>query len=164
MPLSVTPVAMPGRSLTVQANETMTSIALANDHAGFQYKVILKNHLESKGIKVVDFGTDSETPVDYPGFIRAAAQAVASGKPPLGIFVGGGGNEPIVANRLRGIRCAVVWNEQTACLAKEHGDCNMIALGQRQMSKEEAVAIVDAWLDADFKGGRHQRRIDHIDV
>ena len=71
--------------------------------------------------------------------------------------------EPFVANRHRGIRCAVVWNERTARLAKEHGDCNMIAIGQRQMSKEEAVAIVDAWLTAEFKGGRHQRRIDQID-
>ena len=141
----------------------MTNIAIASDHAGFEYKVVLKCHLVSKGMKVEDFGTDSDAPVDYPGFIRAAARAVAAGQHPLGIFVGGSGNEAIVANRLRGIRCAVVWNERTARLAKEHGDCNMIAIGQRQMSKEEAVAIVDAWLAADFKGGRHQRRIDNID-
>ena len=81
----------------------------------------------------------------------------------MGIVVGGSGNEAIVANRLRGIRCAVVWNEQTARLAKEYGDCNMIAIGQRQMPKEEAVAIVDAWLNTEFKGGRQQRRIDRID-
>ncbi len=81
----------------------------------------------------------------------------------FGIIVGGSGNEAIVANRLSGIRCAVVWNEQTARLAKEHGDCNMIAIGQRQMSKAAAVAIVVEWLNAEFKGGRHQRRIDRID-
>ena len=81
----------------------------------------------------------------------------------LGIIVGGSGNEAIVANRLRGIRCAVVWNKRTARLAKEHGDCNMIAIGQRQMSKAAAVAIVVEWLNAEFKGGRHQRRIDRID-
>ena len=81
----------------------------------------------------------------------------------LGIIVGGSGNEAIVANRLSGIRCAVVWNERTARLAREHGDCNMIAIGQRLMSEQEAVAVVDAWLTADFKGGRHQRRIDKID-
>lgn len=142
----------------------MTSIALANDHAGYDYKVVLRAHLESKGMKVEDFGTDSAAPVDYPRFVRAAAQAVAAGQPPLGIFVGGSGNEAIVANRLRGIRCAVVWNQQTARLAKEHGNCNMIAIGQRQMSQAEAIAIVDAWLSAEFKGGRHQRRIDGIDA
>jgi len=141
----------------------MISIAIASDHAGYEYKGLLKSHLESKGIKVEDFGTDSNTPVDYPDFVRAATRSVAGGQHPLGIIVGGSGNEAIVANRHRGIRCAVVWNEQTARLAKEHGDCNMIAIGQRQMSKEEAVAIVDAWLTAEFKGGRHQRRIDQID-
>ena len=142
----------------------MKTIAIASDHAGFDYKGILKAHLESKGIEVEDFGTDSADPVDYPDFVRAAARAVADGAHPLGIIVGGSGNEAIVANRLRGIRCAVVWNTRTARLAKEHGNCNMIAIGQHQMSKEEAVAVVDAWLNAEFKGGRHQRRIDRIDV
>ena len=141
----------------------MTSIAIASDHAGFEYKVVLKSHLEAKGFKVQDFGTDSADPVDYPDFVRTAARAVAKGQHLLGIIVGGSGNEAIVANRLSGIRCAVVWNEQTARLAKEHGDCNMIAIGQRQISKEEAVAVVDTWLTAEFKGGRHQRRIDKID-
>ena len=141
----------------------MTSIAIASDHAGVEYKGLLKSYLESKGIKVRDFGTDSADPVDYPDFVRAAALAVAEDQDPLGIIVGGSGNEAIVANRLPGIRCAVVWNTRTARLAKEHGDCNMIAIGQRLMSKEEAIDIVDAWLDAEFKGGRHQRRIDKID-
>ena len=141
----------------------MTSIAIASDHAGFEYKGVLQSHLESKGIKVEDFGTFSTNSVDYPEFVREAARAVAEGHHPLGIIVGGSGNEAIVANRFLGIRCAVVWNTRTACLAKEHGDCNMIAIGQRMMSKEEAVAIVDVWLDAEFKGGRHQRRIDKID-
>jgi len=94
---------------------------------------------------------------------HAAAFSVANGRYPLGIIVGGSGNEAIVANRFRGVRCAVVWNEETARLAKEHGDCNMIALGQRLMSEEEALSVVDARLVAAFKGGRHQRRIDKID-
>jgi len=140
-----------------------TTIAIASEHAGFEYKKVLKSHLESKGINVEDFGAHSADPVDYPDVVRPAAQAVVEGKCPLGIIVGGSGNEAIVANRIRGIRCAVVWNERTACLAKEHGDCNMIAIGQRLMSKEEAIDIVDAWLGAEFKGGRHQRRIDKID-
>ena len=141
----------------------MITIAIASDHAGYEYKELLKSHLKSKGIKVQDFGTNSAAPVDYPEFVRAAARSVAEGQHPLGIIVGGSGNEAIVANRLRGIRCAVVWDERTARLSKEHGDCNMIAIGQRQMLKEEAVAIVDIWLTAEFKGGRHQRRIDKID-
>ena len=141
----------------------MTSIAIASDHAGFDYKEILKAHLESKGIEVEDFGTYSADPVDYPDLVRAATRAVAEDKHPLGIIVGGSGNEAIVANRLPGIRCAVVWNKRTARLAKEHGDCNMIAIGQRLMSPEKAVSIVDTWISAEFKGGRHQRRIDRID-
>jgi ribose 5-phosphate isomerase B len=138
-------------------------IAIASDHAGFEYKALLKTHLESKGIQVEDFGTDSPAPVDYPDFVRAATRSVLEGQNSVGIIVGGSGNEAIVANRHPGIRCAVVWNEQTARLAKEHGNCNMIAIGQRQMTKEAAVAIVDIWLAAEFKGGRHQRRIDRID-
>ena len=141
----------------------MKTIAIACDHAGYEYKELLKSHLKSNGFQVEDFGTHSTDSVDYPDFIRPAASSVANGRHPLGVIVGGSGNEAIVANRLRGVRCAVVWNEQTARLAKEHGDCNMIAIGQRLMSKEEAVSVVNAWLEADFKGGRHQRRIDKID-
>ncbi len=141
----------------------MTTIAIASDHAGYEYKEVLKSHLESKGFKVEDFGTHSADSVDYPDFIRPAASSVANGQNPLGVIVGGSGNEAIVANRFRGVRCAVVWNEQTARLAKEHGDCNMIAIGQRLLSKEEAVAVVDTWLVADFEGGRHQKRIEKID-
>ena len=141
----------------------MTSIAIASDHAGFKYKSLLIPHLESREIGVEDFGTDSENPVDYPDFVRAATRSVVEGRNSRGIIIGGSGNEAIVANRHRGIRCAVVWNLQTAVLAKEHGDCNMIAIGQRLLSSDEAIAIVDAWLNAEFKGGRHQRRIDQID-
>lgn len=142
----------------------MQTISIASDHAGFEYKEILKVHLETHGFDVVDFGTDSIEPVDYPEFIRAAAKAVVEGSCDLGIILGGSGNEAIVANRFRGIRCAVVWNERTARLSMEHGDCNMIALGQRMMTARQAVALVDLWLNAEFRGGRHQRRIDSIDL
>jgi ribose 5-phosphate isomerase B len=141
----------------------MKTIAIASDHAGFEYKEALKTYLEEKGINVEDFGTNSTEPVDYPNFIRAAARSVAVEKNEKGIILGGSGNEAIVANRLKGIRCAVVWSKRTAQLAKEHGDCNMIAIGQRQMTEEEAKEIVDLWLNSEFKGGRHQRRIDLID-
>lgn len=138
-------------------------IAIASDHAGFEYKELIKSHLDTKGIKFEDFGTNSTEPVDYPKFIRAAAKSVAGGQCGLGIVLGGSGNEAIVANRFVGVRCAVAWNSRTAQLSKEHGNCNMIAIGQRMMTQEEAVSIVDIWLGADFKGGRHLRRIDQID-
>lgn len=142
----------------------MKLIALASDHAGFAYKELIKQHLLAQGYKVTDFGTDSDTPVDYPEFVRAASLAVAQGNCSHGIILGGSGNEAIVANRIKGIRCAVVWNERTAQLSMEHGDCNMIAVGQRMMSAEQAIKVVDIWLSAQFKGGRHQRRIDKIDL
>ena len=141
-----------------------TRIAIASDHAGYEYKEVLKVHLEANGYQVQDFGTDSTARVDYPDFIKPAASSVANGNCLLGIILGGSGNEAIVANRFRGVRCAVVWNEQTARLSREHGNCNMIAIGQRMMTQKQAIAVVDAWLAAEFKGGRHQRRIDKIDT
>ena len=101
--------------------------------------------------------------MDYPKYIRAAAKAVVNDECELGIILGGSGNEAIVANRLKETRCAVVWNERTAQLSKEHSNCNMISLGQRMMTKEQAIAIVDTWLNSEFKAGGHQRRIDQID-
>ena len=141
-----------------------TTIVIASDHAGYEYKEVLKLHLETKGFQVKDLGTYSTDSVDYSDFVKPAASSIANGMYPFGIIVGGSGNEAIVANRFKGVRCAVVWNEQTARLAKEHGNCNMIAIGQRLMSQEQAVSIVDTWLAARFKGGRHQRRIDKIDT
>jgi len=143
---------------------SISKISIASDHAGFEYKELIKSHLQSKGIFIKDCGTDSIESVDYAKFVRAAAEAVAYGNCSHGIILGGSGNEAIVANRLKGIRCAVVWNEHTAQLSKEHGNCNMIGIGQRMMSQEQAISIVDQWLNAKFKGGRHQRRIDQIDV
>jgi len=139
-------------------------IAIASDHAGFQYKDKIKEHLTSMGYQVKDFGTDSEEPVDYPLFIRPAAEAVARGECDQGIFLGGSGNgEAIVANKVRGIRCAVCWNTDSARLAREHNDANVISLGQRMMGPETALEIVDTWLSARFEGGRHKRRIKEIE-
>lgn len=140
------------------------TIAVASDHAGYKYKEVIKSHLVSKGYRVRDFGTDSEEPVDYPLFIRPAAEAVASGECAVGIIIGGSGNgEAIVANKVTGIRCAVCWNRDSARLARQHNDANIISLGQRMMSPETAIEIVDAWLDATFEGGRHERRIKMIE-
>lgn len=142
----------------------LLKIAVASDHAGYQYKEKIKGHLASKGYQVEDFGTNSEEPVDYPLFIRPAAEAVARGDCDKGIVLGGSGNgEAIVANKVRGIRCAVCWNEESARLAREHNDANIISLGQRMMTPETAIGIVDAWLSAKFEGGRHERRIGQIE-
>ena len=139
-------------------------IAIGSDHAGYQYKEQIKHYLQEKGHEVKDFGTDSDKPVDYPVFIRPVAEAVARGEYERGIVLGGSGNgEAIVANRVRGIRCAVCWNKETASLAREHNDANMISLGQRMISSEMALEIVETWLTTDFKGGRHERRIKLID-
>ena len=140
-------------------------IAIASDHAGFAYKQRIKELLASLGHEVADFGTDSEQPVDYPIFIRQAAAAVAEGRCERGIVLGGSGNgEAIVANRLRGIRCGLCWNEESARLARAHNDANMLSLGQRMLPAELALKLVRIFLDTPFDGGRHQRRIELIDA
>jgi len=139
-------------------------IAIGSDHAGFRYKEMLKQHLVALGHVVKDFGTDSSEAVDYPKFIRPVAEAVAHGEFDRGIVLGGSGNgEAIVSNRVRGIRCAVCWNLESARLARAHNNANVLALGERMVSQQDALQIVDVWLTTPFDGGRHQRRIDMID-
>ena len=142
----------------------MNTIAIASDHAGFRFKEMLKAHLGKMGYTVRDFGTDSEAPADYPDFIRPAAESVAAGRCDLGIVLGGSGNgEAIAANKVRGVRCALCWNAESARLAREHNDANMIAIGARLVGEPEARAIVQAWLAASFQGGRHARRIAKLE-
>ncbi len=141
----------------------MTKIALGTDHAGYMLKERIKAHVIKRGYQVIDFGTDSEEPVDYPDYCRPAAESVASGECAIGMVFGGSGNgEAMVANKVAGIRCGVCWNVASARLAKEHNNANMIAVGQRMVATEEGIEIVDAWLNATFAGGRHQKRIDKI--
>ena len=140
-------------------------IAVASDHAGYLYKTLLATHLSQAGHEVVDFGAHSEEPADYPDFIRPAAEAVASGECERGIVLGGSGNgEAMAANRVKGVRCAVCWSQESARLARAHNDANMIALGRRLLSEREAIAIVTTWLTVDFEGGRHARRIAKLDA
>ncbi|MDA0346822.1 MAG: ribose 5-phosphate isomerase B [Verrucomicrobia bacterium] len=142
----------------------MERIAIGTDHAGFQLKEVLKAHLEENGYEVDDFGTNSPASVDYPDFIRPAAESVASGKNDLGIVLGGSGNgEAIVANKVAGIRCGLCWNEASARLTKEHNNANVISIGARMVTPETAKAIVDTWLNASYEGGRHQARLDKIE-
>src|SRR6202158_684570 len=133
-------------------------IAIGSDHAGFEYKEKIKALLTALGHEVRDFGTFSAEPVDYPLFIRPTAEAVARGEFERGIVLGGSGNgEAMVANKVRGIRCALCWRIETARLAREHNDSNVLSLGQRVISEELALEIVDVWLKTPFAGGRHAR-------
>ncbi|SRR6266542_3007703 len=140
-------------------------VAIGSDHAGFRYKEKIKQYLAELAHEVVDFGTDSEVPVDYPLFIRPVALAVASGEVECGVVIGGSGNgEAMAANRVKGVRCALCWNVKAARLARQHNDANMISLGQRMITEEVALEIVRVWLDTPFEGGRHLRRIQLLDV
>lgn len=139
-------------------------IAVASDHAGFEYRQHVAALLSQLGHDVRDFGTDSAAPVDYPLFIRPAAEAVARGEVDRGIVLGGSGNgEAIVANKVPGIRCALCWNVESARLSRAHNDANMLSLGQRLISLETALEVVRVWLETPFEGGRHTRRIRQIE-
>lgn len=139
-------------------------IAIGSDHAGFDYKEKIKALLAGLGHEARDFGTFSDAPVDYPAFIRPAAEAVARGECDRGIVLGGSGNgEAIVANKVRGIRCALCWSRDTARWSREHNDANVLALGQRTITAELALEIVRVWLVTDFAGGRHLDRVRQIE-
>ncbi len=140
------------------------AIAIGSDHAGFLYKEAIKARLEEEGYTVRDYGTHSDAPCDYPDFIRPVAEAVAHGDFERGIVLGGSGNgEAIVANRVRGVRCAIGWSEQTAVWGRAHNDANVLSIGERTVSLELAQKIVHVWLATPFEGGRHLRRIQKID-
>jgi ribose 5-phosphate isomerase B len=140
-------------------------IAIGSDHAGFEYKGKIIAFLQTLGHEVKDMGTNSNEPVDYPLFIRPVAEAVARGEYERGVVLGGSGNgEAMVANRVKGVRCALCWNIDSARLGRQHNNANVISIGQRMMPPEMALDIVKTWLDTPFEGGRHQRRIDEIDA
>jgi ribose 5-phosphate isomerase B len=140
-------------------------IAIASDHAGFQYKQKIAAFLRERGHDVEDFGTHSDASVDYPDFIVPAARAVASGHCERGIVLGGSGNgEAMAANKIKGIRCALCWNEDSARFARAHNDANMLSMGQRLVTEEMALRIVEIWLDTPFEGGRHIPRVNKLNL
>lgn len=140
------------------------TVAIASDHAGFAYKTGIIAHLRERGVAVHDFGTTTGDVCDYPVFIRPCAEAVARGEFARGIVLGGSGNgEAMVANKVRGIRCAVVFSDDTAHWARAHNDANCIAIGQRTIPLELALRLVDAFLNTPFEGGRHARRVSQIE-
>ena len=140
-------------------------IALASDHAGFEGKEKLKSTLDEIGVEYDDLGTQSEESVDYPDFARKVGEAVARGDYTQGLLVcGSGTGMAIAANKVRGVRAAVAWNEEIARLARQHNNANVLSLAARYTPDEELKKIVKAWFAADFEGGRHQRRVDKIEV
>ena len=140
-------------------------IGIGSDHAGFHYKEEIRKFLAKLGHEVRDFGTFSDAQTDYPLFIRPVAEAVARGECERGIVLGGSGNgEAIVANRVRGIRCALCWNLESARLARQHNDANVLSLGERMIAEGDLMPIVETWLTTPFDGGRHLRRIQEIDA
>ena len=139
-------------------------IAIGSDHAGYAYKHAIIRHLWEAGHEVEDFGTHSEAAVDYPRFIRPVAEAVAAGKFERGIVLGGSGNgEAMAANRVRGVRCGLCWNVESARLTRLHNDANVLSLGERMMDLDMALQLVDVFLTTAFEGGRHLARIQQLD-
>jgi ribose 5-phosphate isomerase B len=136
-------------------------IAIGSDHAGFNYKQRIIEHLKEKGHEVVDFGTHSAESTDYPLWIIPTAEAVVRGEAELGIVLGGSGNgEAIAANKVKGVRCGLCWNDETAELCRQHNNANVLSLGQRMISIEIALRIVDIFLRSSFEGGRHAGRVE----
>jgi ribose 5-phosphate isomerase B len=138
-------------------------IAIACDHGGYALKETVKQHLKDKGYEVKDFGTNSLDSCDYPDYAAPAAQAVASGECEKGIVICTTGiGVSIVANKVKGIRCALCADSLSASLTRRHNDTNMLAMGAGIIGQNLALEIVDTWLTTEFEGGRHQRRVDKI--
>ena len=141
----------------------MSTIALASDHAGYDLKEYLKQILEEKGYHLTDFGTFSAESCDYADFAHPAANAVENGECDFGIGICGSGNGmQITLNKHQSIRAALCWLPEVASLARQHNDANFLVLPARFISQEEALQILDAYLNSSFEGGRHERRIKKI--
>ena len=140
-------------------------LAIASDHAGYRMKVSMIKHLEEKGYRVKDIGTDSEETVNYPDYGHPLAEAVESGSCTLGISLCGSGNGiNMVTNKHQGIRGALCWNKEISMLARSHNDANICSLPARFLDFETAKEIVDAFLETEFEGGRHVKRIENIPI
>ncbi|MBX3276790.1 MAG: ribose 5-phosphate isomerase B [Acidobacteria bacterium] len=141
----------------------MTKIAIASDHAGLQGKEAIKQQLSRLGVEYEDLGTHSEESVDYPDYAERVAQAVVNGEVDRGILVCGSGiGMQIAANKVPGIRAALVWNAETARLCRQHNDANIVAVGARTTAPEVVEEIIEAYLNAEFQGGRHAQRVEKL--
>ncbi|ACO04760.1 MAG TPA: ribose 5-phosphate isomerase B [Persephonella sp.] len=138
-------------------------ISIGSDHAGFELKEIIKDHLQKKGYEVVDKGTYSKESVDYPLFGEAVGRSVSEGETDRGIVICGTGiGISISANKIKGVRAALCTNEYMARMSRKHNDANVLALGSRVLGIDLALSIVDTFLSTDFEGGRHERRVHLI--
>jgi ribose 5-phosphate isomerase B len=141
------------------------TLAIASDHAGYQMKLSIIKHLEEKGYEVIDFGTDSPEAVNYPDFGHPLAEAVESGRFSMGISLCGSGNGiNMVTNKHQGIRGALCWNREISRMARSHNDANICSIPARYINLDTAVEIVDAFLETDYEGGRHDIRINNIPI
>ena len=142
---------------------TIKTIAIGGDHAGFPYKDSIIRLLKKRGIEVQDFGTHSVDSVDYPDFVHPVANNVENNKADLGIVLCGSGNGvSMTANKHQGIRAALCWKVELAALARQHNNANILAIPVRFVSKKMALNMVKAFLDSEFEGGRHERRVNKI--
>lgn len=140
----------------------MKKIAIACDHAGFEYKEFLKKELSAQ-YTITDFGTHSLDSVDYPDFVHPAAESVEKGESEFGILIcGSGQGVQLTANKHKGVRCALSWMPEIAALSRQHNNCNMVAIPARFIAKELALDIVKAFLETPFEGGRHENRVNKI--
>jgi len=138
-------------------------IALGADHAGFEEKEKIKATLDELGVEYVDMGTNSADSVDYPDYAKKVAEAVSKGEFEQGLLVcGSGTGMAIAANKVKGVRAAVAWSPDIARLARQHNNANILSLPARFMSENDAAGVVKAWFDADFEGGRHEKRVEKI--
>lgn len=143
----------------------MNIIPIASDHAGFELKEKIKSYLLEKGENVEDFGCYSSESVDYPDFIHTLANSINNGEYNFGFIMCGTGNGvSMVANKYSNVRCALCWQKEIASLAKQHNNANIIALPARFITFEQAKDIIEAYMNACFEGGRHQRRINKIPI
>jgi len=153
------------KTLNLQQKMKSKVITIGSDHAGFVYKTKILAFLKAEGFEVLDMGTNSEESVDYPDFIHPVADNIEAGKAELGVIVCGSGNGvAMTANKHQGVRAAISWNEDLAKLARQHNNANILSIPARFVDEETALKMVKAFLNTEFEGGRHQRRVNKISV
>ena len=155
---------MNNKKIFINLKQKRMLISLGNDHAGVEVKKNIEKYLNEKGVKTINRGYDGEESVDYPDYIHRVAEDVDEKKAEAGIIVCGSGNgAAMTANKHQGVRAAICWNKETAALAKQHNNANIISIPSRFLKEEEILNIVDVFIKEEFEGGRHERRIKKID-
>ena len=141
----------------------MKKIAFASDHAGYGLKLVLKKYLAEKGYEMIDYGTDSEESCDYPDFAHALGEAIDNGELERGLgLCGSGEGISMTLNKHQSVRAALCWIPEIAKLSRQHNNSNVLCMPARFITNDEALAMLDIWLETEFEGGRHQRRLDKM--